>query len=187
MQDLSKTKIRVNDDIELVVPCATQIEELIIIFQDPKNIEFIGRYTDWPYSDNLKEKIQDWIELTSKGEFVFMIILVNSKIAGTCRIVDINSRDKKAALGYIILEEYSGHGLATGCVKALLEYSYKSLQLNRIYLEIDPRNKQSIRLAEKLNFTYEGTLREDYKYQNRPPYEFSDWQIWSMLKSEYKS
>lgn len=187
MKDLSKTEIQVTKNVKLIVPNNEQIKELVRLFQDPESLEFIGQYTDWPYSTNLEEKIEHWIKQSKEGKFLFLIILVGSQIAGTCRIPNINFEDEKAALGYILLKEYTEKGLATACINSLLKFSFKNLKLNRIYLEIDSRNTPSIELAKKLNFTYEGTLREDYKYQNKPSHELSNWEIWSMLKKEYHS
>jgi ribosomal-protein-alanine N-acetyltransferase len=186
MRDLSKTEIKVDENTELVVPKLEQVDDLVKLFQDPENLKFIGQYTDWPYAHNLESKIEQWVTQSKEGTFLFLIILVDSQIAGTCRIPNINPEDKKAALGYILLKEYTRQGLATACIKSLLEFSFSALDLNRIYLEIDSRNNPSIELAKKLNFTYEGTLRQDYKYQNKTTHELSDWQIWSMLKEEYK-
>ena len=187
MKDLSKTEIKLIEDIKLSAPSKAQIKSLIKLFQNPENIDFVGEYTDWPYNPNLEEKIKEWIQQSEQGKFIFFIILVKNKIAGTCRILDINYEDKKATLGYILLKQYTRQGIATSCIKALLELCFYELKLNKVLLEIDARNRPSIKLEKKLRFFHEGTLRQDYTYHYKPSHELSDWQIWSMLKSEYKS
>jgi ribosomal-protein-serine acetyltransferase len=186
MKDLSKKEIKVNENTRLIVPESGQVKELVKLFQDPENLKFVGKFPDWPHAKDLEQKIIRWLDLTKNGEFLFFVIVVDNKIAGTCRIIDINHSDEKAELGYILLPQFTKKGIATNCVKALLKFCFAELNLNRVELCISDDNLESIKLAKRLNFIHEGTLRDEYKYKFSKPGKFSTTQIWSILKKEYK-
>lgn len=187
MRDLSKTEIRVNDELKLVVPSIHQVDELVNLFQSSENLEFIGKYPDWPHNPNLKERLTEWINQSSDGVFLPLLILHGEETAGICRLLNISYEHEKVEFGYILLPKFTRKGIATAAVKAMLEFAFNELCLNRVELIIDSRNTDSIRLAKRLDFTYEGTLRQDYKYKYSQPGKYSDGMVFSILKSEYKS
>jgi len=56
---------------------------------------------------------------------------------------------------------FLGNGFISEAVAALSEYALEALQANRVFLTMDERNFASRRLAERVGFEYEGTLRND--------------------------
>jgi len=58
-------------------------------------------------------------------------------------------------LGYRFFKEYWGNGLATEAARAILTYGVDTLQLHRIIGITDIENKASIRVLEKVGFTFE--------------------------------
>lgn len=68
---------------------------------------------------------------------------------------------RSASLGYCLAEAAWGHGYATEAARALLDWAFGALDLNRVQAEVDTRNPASARVLEKLGFVLEGTLRED--------------------------
>lgn len=186
MQDLSKTEIQVDDDTKLVVPNEDQIKELIETFQKPENLDFVGKFPDWPHDPNLESRVEQWLERSKDGSFVPLIALYKGQLAGTFRLIDINYKHERVEFGYILLPQFTKKGIASSCIKAMLGFSFDKLGMNRVELLIDSRNEDSIRLAKRLNYTYEGTMRQDYKYEYSQPGKYSDGMVFSMLKSEYK-
>lgn len=71
-------------------------------------------------------------------------------------------RDAMSGLGYILERAAWGQGFVVEAVGAALLHGFTRLKLHRIWLEIDPRNAGSIRVAEKCGFTHEGTARKSY-------------------------
>jgi ribosomal-protein-alanine N-acetyltransferase len=65
-------------------------------------------------------------------------------------------------------------------MKVLIEAAFSTLNLHRIEAKVEPNNENSIRLLEKMNFIYEGTLRESEKTGDT----FSDLQLYSLLKTD---
>ena len=63
---------------------------------------------------------------------------------------------QSAFIGYWIDEGRAGQGLIPESLVLLLQYSFESLHLHRIELNIIPRNAPSRRVVEKLGIRFEG-------------------------------
>jgi ribosomal-protein-alanine N-acetyltransferase len=59
-------------------------------------------------------------------------------------------------IGYSVLPEFQGHGLATEMVAAIVKWAEHQPQVKRIEAETNIDNKASIRVLEKNNFSYVG-------------------------------
>jgi RimJ/RimL family protein N-acetyltransferase len=64
-------------------------------------------------------------------------------------------------LGYRFFKEYWGQGLATEASRAVVAYGFGPLQLKRIIAFADRENQASVRVLEKVGFTFE----KDATYQ----------------------
>ena len=63
-----------------------------------------------------------------------------------------------AELGYWVRPECRGRGIAWRCVAALTGWAHRAVSLDRIWLEIDPTNAASSRVAQRAGFHLEGRL-----------------------------
>jgi RimJ/RimL family protein N-acetyltransferase len=90
------------------------------------------------------------IERTGDGAFL-----------GWCTFNSWNPDFRSASLGYCLTEASWGRGYATEAARALLQWAFDTLDLNRVQSETDTRNVASARVLEKLGFVREGTLREN--------------------------
>ena len=90
------------------------------------------------------------VERVSDGAFI-----------GWCTLQSWNPDHRSASLGYCFDDAAWGHGYATEAARALLQWAFDMLDLNRVQAEADTRNAASARVLEKLGFVREGTLRED--------------------------
>jgi [ribosomal protein S5]-alanine N-acetyltransferase len=63
-------------------------------------------------------------------------------------------------LGYRVDEQENGMGYAPEAIKKVIEYAFNELGLHRIEANIIPRNTASLRVMEKLGFTYEGISKK---------------------------
>ncbi|MBU8860252.1 GNAT family N-acetyltransferase [Micromonospora sp. WMMB482] len=81
-------------------------------------------------------------------------------------------------------EEGTGARLAvdTEAVRALLQWAFDTLDLNRVQAETDTRNVASARVLEKLGFVREGTLREDCVVNG----EVSDSWVYGLIRREWR-
>ena len=90
------------------------------------------------------------IERVSDGAFL-----------GWCGLTRWNPDHRSASLGYCLRKAAWGQGYATEAARALLQWAFDALDLNRVQAGTDTRNTSSARVLEKLGFVREGTLRED--------------------------
>jgi len=58
-------------------------------------------------------------------------------------------------IGYRLARAYWGRGYATEAARAVRDYAFDTLRLQRLIAMIDPQNGASIRVAEKLGMVYE--------------------------------
>jgi RimJ/RimL family protein N-acetyltransferase len=101
---------------------------------------------------------------------------------GWCALNRWNPDFRSAALGYCFGEAAWGHGYATEAGRALLEWAFDTLDLNRVQADTDTRNLASARVLEKLGFVREGTLREDCIVNG----DVSDTWVYGLLRREWR-
>jgi RimJ/RimL family protein N-acetyltransferase len=85
-------------------------------------------------------------------------------------------------IGYWLAAPYTGKGLATEIVRALLKTGFEIELLDRIEIRCDVKNKASIRIAEKCGFELKEILKANMKdsYGND-----RDTMIWEITATTY--
>jgi [ribosomal protein S5]-alanine N-acetyltransferase len=111
------------------------------------------------------------IERLSDGAFI-----------GWCGLTRWNPDHRSASLGYCLDEAAWGRGYATEAARALLQWAFDALDLNRVQAEADTRNLASARVLEKLGFVREGTLREDCVVDG----DVSDSWVYGLIRREWR-
>ena len=101
---------------------------------------------------------------------------------GWCSVTRWNPGYRSASMGYCYDEAAWGHGYATEAARALLQWAFETLDLNRVQAETDTRNAASARVLEKLGFAREGTLREDCVVDG----DVSDSWVFGLLRREWQ-
>jgi RimJ/RimL family protein N-acetyltransferase len=101
---------------------------------------------------------------------------------GWCSLTRWNPDYRSAAMGYCFDDAAWGHGYATESARALLQWAFDTLDLNRVQAEADTRNAASARVLEKLGFVREGTLREDCVVNG----EVSDSWVFGLIRREWR-
>jgi RimJ/RimL family protein N-acetyltransferase len=154
-------------------------------FNDPEITQYLVIYR--PIS---REQEEEWLTIMMKDQFniFFSIELINQDIPGTiignCNLgIDPATKNQKAVLGIAIGDkEFWGKGYGTEALELLLEYGFKTLNLNRIELTVYEFNKRAKKAYEKVGFIEEGRCRQSI-YING---EFHDVYMMSILHKEWK-
>jgi ribosomal-protein-alanine N-acetyltransferase len=94
------------------------------------------------------------------------------------------SRRYQAEMGYDLAKECWGKGIMTEAMKAVIDFGFEKMELNRIEVYIMPRNKRSIRMIKKLGFMKEGLLRQRYFDELG---NFTDDILFSMLRDDWRA
>lgn len=102
---------------------------------------------------------------------------------GWCSLTRWNPDHRSASMGYCLTETTWGHGYATEAARAVLEWAFDTLDLNRVQAETDTRNGASARVLEKLGFLREGTLREDCVVNG----DVSDSWVYGLIRRQWRS
>lgn len=85
--------------------------------------------------------------------------VLKGKAIGSVAVWTTDPHDRNGELGYTFHRAYWGNGYATEAVSQLLEFGFKTLQLERISATCHPGNIGSIRVLKKSGFSLEGRLR----------------------------
>jgi RimJ/RimL family protein N-acetyltransferase len=92
----------------------------------------------------------------------------------------IDSPARTVELGYVLLPEARGRGLAKHALQELTAWAFDELDMLRIELLISSSNEASKRVAAGCGYTHEGTLRSAHFKQDLR----EDTEIWSRLPSD---
>jgi RimJ/RimL family protein N-acetyltransferase len=108
---------------------------------------------------------------------------LDGAFVGWCSLTRWNPVYRSASMGYCLGEAAWGHGYATEAARAVLQWAFDTLDLNRVQAETDTRNAASARVLEKLGFEREGTLREDCVVDG----EVSDSWVYGLLRRQWRA
>jgi RimJ/RimL family protein N-acetyltransferase len=104
-------------------------------------------------------------------------------IIGTSTLFHLGSSNYRAEIGYALGREHWGKGYMQEALKALLNYSFRELNLERIEADVDPRNVGSIRTLERLGFQQEAYLRERWEVNG----EVQDTLFFGLLRRDWEA
>ena len=105
----------------------------------------------------------------------------DSAFIGWCTMFRWNPRYRSLGIGYCFVESAWGQGYATEATRAMLQWAFDTLDLNRVDADLDTRNGASAKVLEKLGFQREGLKREDCIVSG----EVSDSWIYGLLRRDW--
>ncbi len=117
---------------------------------------------------------------TQKGLYWLMETLQTKEPIGIIGINSISKIHQKAEMGFWILPNFWQQGYITEAGKAVLNYCFNCLLLNRIEATVETENIASLATIKKLGFQHEGTFKE-YEINNG---KVIDLMMFALLKSE---
>lgn len=89
--------------------------------------------------------------------YAFGIFLRDGGLVGEIHLSNVlRGPFQNGMVGYWIDREQAGQGLAPEAIVLLLQFAFEDLRLHRVEIAIVPRNKASLRVAEKLGLREEG-------------------------------
>jgi RimJ/RimL family protein N-acetyltransferase len=101
------------------------------------------------------------LEHHGKDEWFFVICRRDDdRAVGSVGLFDVDATNGSAGLGISIGDPAdTGHGYGGDAMRALLEFGFGRLRLERIWLDVYDHNAAARRLYERLGFVVEGRLR----------------------------
>jgi [ribosomal protein S5]-alanine N-acetyltransferase len=160
---------------------ADDAADLFTLFSTPKVMEF---YDAAPYIDieQAKQDIERFASWHSKdiGKRWGLALPENYKTIGTCGLFGHNKIYRSCIVGYDLLPHYWGLGYMQEALKSVLNYGFKSMNLNRVQATTNLDSARSIHTLNTLGFKEEGILREWGFWKGK----FHDVRCFSLLQSD---
>lgn len=86
----------------------------------------------------------------------------------------------RAEIGYALNPEFWGKGYMHETINRLVRFGFEIMKLHSIEATVNPENKKSKKVLEKIGFKKEAYFRENYLFNNR----FLDSVIYSLLEKD---
>ncbi len=154
---------------------------LFKIWSNPDVTKFMN-IENFSGENQAKEMINFLNELSAQNKAMRYTIIEakTNQILGSCGFNTLDYENMKAEIGYDLDSTFWGKGYGTEAVSYLVDYAFEHLNFIRIEAKVEPENLNSIKVLQKLGFTFEGTLRKSEKSKDR----FIDLNIYSRLKTD---
>jgi len=107
--------------------------------------------------------------------------LATGEIIGTIGFMWIQTDNSSAEIGYSLSRDYWNRGIMTEALKAVIEYGFSFLNLNRIEAQHETTNPASGAVMRKCHMQKEGTLRS--RLMNKGKYVDVD--LYAILKKDF--
>lgn len=169
--------------IDLVEINQSHLRDIFELFSDGRVTRFYNvitlqkvteaqKYIDW-FQSRFAEKAGIRWGICLKGE---------EKIIGTIGFNNF-TKNHRANLGYDLQSGYWNKGYITEAIKAVIQFGFDILDINRIEAEVMQGNTASEKVLLKLGFAKEGILRQ-WMLWNDQHYDMT---MFSLLKEEFRS
>jgi len=157
-------------------------EALFAIFSDPEVMRYMNR-GPWESIEVGRKMIARDLAALPEGEFVRlgMELREGGAMVGMCNLFDFHWQCRRCEIGYCLARASWGHGYMHEALTALIDYGFRTLDLNRIEADVDPRNAGSVKSLERLGFKREGLLRQRWIVEG----EVSDSGLYGLLREEW--
>lgn len=177
-----ETKRLVLRDHKLLSDAKSLVENI-----NDKEIWYFTSHIPYPYTlkmakDYIKKQLKNEKEKIKK-EYVFATELKNQKgVIGAVGLHRIDKAHKSAEIGYWLGRKYRQQGITSEAEKAVLDFAFNKLKLNKIWGKAMVENKASNALFKKFGFRKVGLLKEELIKKGKKKDAF----IWELLRKEYK-
>jgi len=157
--------------------------DLDFLFEGLSNPK-VTEYYDVHFNTRSEAESQlTWVRSVTKEGKGYMWVIIDKeseKPCGAAGVYDYDSEHQKAEIGYWLLPEFWGRGYAKEAVSAIHKYAFNEMEINRIEAYVYPGNTGSKAVLEKMNYTYEGLLR-DYEMKDG---KFVSYDLFTRLASD---
>ena len=149
----------------------------------------VSKYVSWEKQESLddainyiKSVIKQYAE--AENPYVWAIELKeNHKMIGTIELSSLSKKHKRCELESDINRDYWRKGYNTEALKAVINFCFTTLDLNKIQTRCYAKNIGSYKVMEKVGMSHEGVQRQHLFMEG----EFHDLFRYSILKDDFIS
>ncbi|RSD29233.1 GNAT family N-acetyltransferase [Mesobacillus subterraneus] len=176
--------IKVDSELELRIFETNEAWELFWLVDSTRG--YLRQWLPWVDSLRFPEQFYWVIQMWQKGfqerRSCHFGIWYRGRLAGSISLHGIDWGNSYASIGYYLSEKMQGKGLTTRTVKALINYAFSDLSLNRIEIRCGKDNHKSKAIPEKMGFVKEGLIR-DGEFVNG---HFHDLMVYGVLSRDWR-
>ncbi len=173
----------IRDDIYLRLPEERDVDQLLEVIE--RNRQRLECWLHWAHLTHTREDVLAFVQMArrdfQKPNALHLLICRPNEIIGGCGFVRLSEASKFAELGYWIDAGYAGRGIVTDCCRALIDYAFGDLQLNRVEIRCAVENASNRAIAKRLGFRHEGTVRQALLTNDR----LDDEDCYSLLRTDW--
>ena len=147
----------------------------------------VTKFLTWPPHASLevtKKTVESWVNRYSDPAFYNWAIELKDEgvVVGNISTVRMNESVESADIGYCMGKAWWGQGIMAEALKAVIDYLFAEVGLNRVAACHDKNNPNSGRVMDKAGMQVEGVLRASGKNQQG----ICDMVWHSILRSEWE-
>lgn len=111
----------------------------------------------------VKDYFNNMVCGTNNKKWLFWIIADkhSNTALGTISLWNVDKDLGVGELGFGLYKEARGFGFMSEAVRAVLDYSFIKLDMNRVFAYTDEKNRESIKVLNRLGFDYDKKAREE--------------------------
>jgi ribosomal-protein-serine acetyltransferase len=175
---------KITDRHELRLLQTADAAELFALVET--NRTYLKQWLPWLDSTTTIADSQTFIQSTLQ-QFVdnqgFVAAICDDRaIVGVIGFNRIDWLNRVGYIGYWLAADSQGKGLMSTSCKAIVNYAFGSMKLNRLVIACASDNQRSRSIPERLGFTHEGTTRDAEWLYDR----FVDHEIYALLQRDWK-
>lgn len=132
--------------------------------------------------DDARGYIEWALRALASGDGMRCAVVYRGEHVGRLSYHDTEWHHQVTELGYWLAEDYTGRGIMTRAIRGLLDYAFFTLGMRRAEIWTSEKNLPSQRVAERVGFRQEATMRQMTALSNA---EFGDFLIYGLLADEW--
>ena len=177
---------KVNEEINLGLLQPHHAEEVYELVDSNRTHlkEWLGWVDNIKSADDYRQTIIPiWLKQFADHNGFNAGIFLNGKLVGMISFHFINWKTKYTSIGYYLAKETEGKGVITSCIKALINFAFKELVLNKVEIQCAESNIKSRKIPERLGFKQEGISRDAERINDH----YNDVVTYSLLRNEWEN
>lgn len=175
-------RVTVDDGLELRLVHEGDEEEIFRVAD--ANRAFLREWLPWVDAtrspSDMHAFVQRSLEQVRLADGFQARILHQGRFAGMIGYLYHDWTNLRTEIGYWLCEDQQGRGVMTRSAKALVDFAFENLGLNRVEIRAATDNRRSRAVPERLGFVQEGVLREAAWLNGR----YIDLVVYARLRSD---
>ena len=161
------------------------VEDAEAMYKNWASDDDVTKYLIWQTHSSIevtKSIIEEWVSSYGDEKFYQWAIELKEigEPIGSISVVYMNESAEMVHVGYCIGKTWWNKGITSEALKAVMDFLFDAVEVNRVESRHDPRNPNSGKVMKKCGMKYEGTLRSS----DRNNQGICDASYYGILKAE---